>query len=102
VPGGVGPGSPNWQYYLHVHDKMYEAWDQSVALSDRKLLSIVTIKIARDGNIVGVTLKHSSGNKRMDDLALAAARKVQMLEPPPEALVKGSNAEVSVEFQLEG
>ena len=33
---------------------------------------------------------------------MAAARKVQMLEPPPEALVKGSAAEISVDFQMEG
>jgi TonB family protein len=102
VPEGIGPGSPNWQYFLHVHDKMYEAWDNSIAMNDRNLLSVVTIRVARDGNIVSVTLKRSSGNKVMDNSALAAARKVQMLEPPPEALVKGSAAEISVDFQMEG
>jgi TonB family protein len=102
IPGGIGPGSPNWQYYLHVHDKVYEAWDQSVALNDRKLASVIIIKVARDGNIVGVTLRQSSGNKRMDDSAVAAGRKVQMLEPPPSALVKGAVAEILVEISLEG
>jgi len=102
VAGGVGPGSPHWQYYMHVHDRMYEAWEQPGSVNDRKLMAVVTIKIARDGNIVGVTLKRSSGNKLMDNSALAAARKAQMLEPPPAALVKGSAAEISVEFQMEG
>ncbi len=102
VPWGVGQGSPNWRYYQHVHDKMYEGWDQSAALNDRKLMSVVMVKIARDGSIVGVALKRSSGNRRMDELAVAAARKVRMLEPPPDALVKGSCAEIAVEFQLEG
>ncbi len=102
VAGGIGPGSPNWQYYLHIHDKMYEAWEQPGSVNDRKLMAVVTIKVARDGSIVGVTLKRSSGNKLMDSSAMAAARKVQMLEPPPEALVKGSAAEISVDFQMEG
>lgn len=102
VVGGTGPGTPHWQYYLHVHDKMYEAWDQPGSVNDHKLVAVVTIKVARDGNIVGVTLKRSSGNKLMDNSALAAARKVQMLEPPPAALVKGSAAEISVDFQMEG
>lgn len=102
VVGGIGPGSPNWQYYLHVHDRMYEAWEQPGSVNDRKLMAVVTIKVARDGSIVSATIKRSSGNKAMDNSALAAARKVQMLEPPPDVLVKGSAAEISVEFQMEG
>jgi len=102
VVGGIGPGSPHWQYYLHVHDKMYEAWDQPGSVTDRKLMAVVLIKVARDGSIVGVSLKRSSGNKAMDNSALAAARRVQMLEPPPDALLKGATAEISVEFQMEG
>lgn len=102
VAGGIGQGSPNWRYYMHVHDRMYEAWDQPGSVNDRKLMAIVLVKVARDGSIVGVTLKRSSGNKAMDNSALAAARKVRMLEPPPEALVKGSAAEISVDFQMEG
>jgi len=102
VAGGIGQGSPNWRYYRHVHDKMYEAWDQPGSVNDRKLVAVVTIKVARDGSIVSVTLKRSSGNKLMDNSALAAAHKVRMLEPPPDALVKGSAAEISVDFQMEG
>jgi TonB family protein len=81
---------------------MYEAWDQPGSVNDRKLMAVVLVKVARDGSIVGVTLKQSSGNKLMDNSALAAARKVRMLEPPPDALVKGSAAEISVDFQMEG
>ena len=81
---------------------MYEAWEQPGSVNDRKLMAVVTIKVARDGSIVGVTLKRSSGNKLMDSSAMAAARKVQMLEPPPAVLIKGSVAEIAIEFQLEG
>jgi len=102
VPGGIGQGSPNWRYYLHVRDRLYEAWDQPGALQDRKLVAVVVIEVARDGSLVRVTLKRSSGNKQMDNSALAAVRKVRMFEPPPDTLVRGSTAEIVVDFQMEG
>lgn len=100
VVGGIGQGSPHWQYYLHVHDKMYEAWDQPV--NDRNLVSVVMIKVARDGSILGATVQRSSGNRQMDDSALAAANKVRLLEPPPAPLLKGMVAEITINFRVEG
>lgn len=102
VAGGIGQGSPHWQYFLHVRDRLYEAWDQPGVANDRKLTAAVVITVARDGSIVGVTLKRSSGNRLMDNSVLAAVRKVRMLEPPPEPLVKGSTAEIFVDFHMEG
>ncbi|HUK83752.1 MAG TPA: TonB family protein [Verrucomicrobiae bacterium] len=102
VVGGVGQGSPNWQYYEHVHDLMYEAWEQPGQLLDKKLVAVVLIRVARDGSITDVELKSSSGNKLMDDSAIAAVRKVQRLDPPPDALVKDSTANITVNFQVEG
>jgi len=98
--GGTGPGSPFWDYYMHVHDQMYEAWEQPGDVNDRKLVAVVLLKIARDGSITKVELESSSGNQSMDKSALAAARKVLRLDPPPEALVKGSFAPIAVYFQL--
>jgi len=100
VAGGIGQGSPHWQYYLHVHDKMYEAWDQPV--NDRNLVSVVMIKVARDGSIVGATVQRSSGNRQMDESAVAAANKVRLLEPPPAPLLKGAVAEITINFRVEG
>jgi TonB family protein len=102
VVGGVGQGSPFWQYYQHVHDRMYEAWEQPGQVLDKKLVATVLVRVARDGTITDVTLKSSSGNKLMDDSALATARRVQRLEPPPDALVKDSAANIMVDFQVEG
>ena len=101
IPGGIGQGSPFWEYYQHVHDQMYEAWEQP-GQADKRLASLILIHVARDGTITDVELKNSSGNKLMDDSALAAARKVQRLEPPPGALVKGATADITVNFQVEG
>jgi TonB family protein len=102
VAGGIGAGSPFWEYYQHVHDKMYHAWEQPGSVTDRKLMSVVMLKVGRDGSVMDVSLKRSSGNRVMDDSALSAARKVQMLQPPPDALVRDSAANISVEFQMEG
>lgn len=102
VAGGVGQGSPYWQYYQGVHDLMYEAWEQPGSVIDKTLVATVMIRIARDGSIASVELPRSSGNRLMDDSALAAARKVEHLEPPPDGLLKGSTANITVDFQVEG
>ena len=102
VPGGVGQGTPFWQYYQGVHDQMYQAWEQPGTALDKKLVATVMIKVAKDGSITDVELHRSSGNKLMDESALTAARKVLRLDPPPDALVKGSTADITVDFQVEG
>jgi TonB family protein len=102
IAGGVGQGSPFWDYYQHVHDQMYQAWEQPGQLIDNRLVATVIIQVARDGTITNVTLKNSSGSKLMDDSAVTAARNVQRLEPPPDALVKGATANITVDFQVEG
>ena len=102
IPGGIGSGSPFWEYYQHVHDQMYEAWEQPGQVVDKKLIATVMIRVARDGTVTDVSLRNSSGNKLMDESALAAAHKVPRLEPPPDALVKDSTANITVDFQVEG
>jgi TonB family protein len=103
IAGGVGKGSPFWSYYLHVHDVMYEAWDQpgKNADIDKKLVTTILLRVARDGRIDGVRLQHSSGNQLMDNSALAAAQSVPKLDPLPDGL-GGDHAEISVNFRLEG
>jgi TonB family protein len=103
IAGGVGQGSPFWSYYLRVHDVMYEAWDQpgKAVDFDKKLVTTVLLRVARDGRIDGVRLAHSSGNQLMDDSVLSAAHRVPRLDPLPEGL-GGDFAEISVNFRLEG
>ena len=103
MAGGVGKGSPFWSYYMHVHDRMYEAWEQpgQAVGFDKKLVATILLRIARDGRIDGVRLERSSSNKLMDDSALGAARSVPRLDPLPQGL-GGDYAEISVNFRLEG
>jgi TonB family protein len=103
VAGGIGKGSPFWSYYLRVHDKMYEAWEQpGQALNwDKNLMTTIVIRVARDGRILETRLINSSGNKVMDDSAVSAARRVPRLDPLPDGLGH-EFADISVNFQLEG
>lgn len=103
IAGGIGKGSPFWSYYMQVHDRMYEAWEQpgQAVGFDKKLVATILLRVARDGRIDGVRLQHSSGNKLMDDSALTAAHNVPRLDPLPEGL-GGDFAEISVNFRLEG
>ena len=102
VVGGVGQGSANWKYFEHVHDVMYEAWEQPGSALDKRLIATVELRVARDGSITDVSLRIPSGNKVMDDSVLSAARKVQRLDPPPDNLVRGVTANITVDFQVEG
>ena len=103
IAGGVGKGSQFWSYYMHVHDRMYEAWDQpgQATSLDKKLVTTIVLHVARDGRIEGVRLEHPSGNKLMDDSAMTAAHSVPRLDPLPDGL-GGDFAEISVNFRLEG
>lgn len=102
VIGGIGKGSPFWWYYLHIRDRMYEAWERPAEATDwdRRLMTTVLVRVARDGRVLQVTLKVPSGNSLMDQTALAAARRVTRLDPLPDGL-GGETADIMVNFQLE-
>ena len=101
VAGGVGKGSP-WWYYQQVHDRLYEGWEQpGEALNwDKRIVTTLSIRVARDGRVVAAILKNPSGNKLMDDSALAAANSVPRLDPLPEGL-GDEFADILVNFRLE-
>jgi TonB family protein len=103
VVGGMGKGTPYWWYYQHVHDRMYEAWERPAEAAnwDKKLMSTVMLRVARDGKILEVKLQDPSGNKLMDETAVAAAKKVPRLDPLPDGM-KGDTVDISVNFSLEG
>ena len=100
--GGIGQGTPNARYLQHVHDVLYEAWEQPGSALDKRLITTIHLRIARDGSIADASVKIGSGNKLMDDSVLAAVRKVPRLEPPPPALVRGEFAIIPVNFSVEG
>jgi len=100
--GGIGQGTPNARYLQHVHDVLYEAWEQPGSALDKRLITTIHLRIARDGSIAEASVKIGSGNKLMDESVLAAVRKVPRLEPPPAILVHGEYAVIPVNFSVEG
>jgi TonB family protein len=99
--GGGSPGQPNdfSAYFNHVFQAMYGAWHPPLGLSDG-LTSKVLIRVERDGTISKVSLAQPSGNKPMDDSAIAAAKSVKKLNPLPDELGK-EFAEITVHFKIQ-
>lgn len=100
--GGMGrSGQPNpfAGYFQKVFQEMYAAWTPPLGL-DNGLVARVLIRVEKSGAITKVSLVASSGNRTMDDSALAAANRVKKLPPPPEDL--GSPfAEIIVHFKIQ-
>jgi TonB family protein len=96
---GVGPGSPFASYYKHVHDEMYEAWEQPKQLTGQGLMATVVLRVARNGQILNAEMRVPSGNRDLDESALAAVRRVQKLRPLPDGL-GDAHADIVVNFKL--
>lgn len=100
--GGTGSsGQPNpyaW-YFQKIFQEMYAAWTPPLGL-DNGLVSRVLIRVEKNGAITKVSLAAPSGNRAMDDSALAAAHRVKKLPPPPEEL-GNPFAEIIVHFKIQ-
>ena len=97
--GGAGQPSPFAWYYQRIFQEMYAAWQPPFGL-DEGLVAQVLIRVEKTGTITRVSLTASSGNKAMDDSALAAANRVKNLPPLPEGL-GSSFAEITVHFKVQ-
>jgi TonB family protein len=97
--GGAGQPNPFAWYFNRVFEEMYAAWQPPFGL-DEGLRTQVLIRVEKNGIITKVSLAASSGNKSMDDSALAAANHVKKLPPLPDGL-GGSFAEITVNFKVQ-
>ncbi len=102
--GGIGKGTPYWWYYEHIRQRMYEAWDRPGQAADLRkgMMATITVTVAQDGRVLDVKLTGRSGSALMDESALAAARRVERLNPLPDGFAKGVTADIAVNFELEG
>ncbi len=80
-------GNPNEfaAYYNQIKQMMEEAWKVPLGL-DENLQPQISIRIEKNGAVSKVSLARSSGNKSMDDSALAAANSVKKLPAVPDGL----------------
>ena len=99
--GGNKDSNFGW-YHTMLKDKFTSRWDQPLSLvqSGQNYKTIITIKIARSGQIVEANVTESSGNATMDESVLTAAKRVLQVEPLPKGLGEADGYEVPIAFNL--
>lgn len=101
TPHQGGEAFPFSWYLALVRQKMYEAWDQPSELAGAGLVTVVSIRVQRDGSITGRELVRSSGNTVVDDSVMKAVRSVSRLKELP-AGFGGAYKDITIEFELTG
>ena len=99
--GGSGTNEFAW-YYEMLDDRFTSRWEQplSIVRSTQAFVTTLKIRIAKDGTIQLREIANSSGNPLMDESVLAAAKKVESVEPLPAGL-GGDTYEVNIQFKLD-
>jgi len=69
-------------YYGTIKAQVNENWSHPVGVKDN-ISVIASIKIARDGRLLDVTVEESSGNRAFDDSLVKAVRKAAPFPPLP-------------------
>ena len=110
VGRGVGAGREGGRadapdlggYYRHIHDRFYQPWEQPKTLirTGKALRVLLSLRIAKDGEILERKIVEGSGNEEMDKSVMVAANKVLKIERLPDG-VKKDPFEVSIEFKLD-
>ena len=100
--GGTGDPPFGW-YFSMLHDRFHNRWEQptSIVHTGADFVTTLKIRIARDGTISHREIVNSSGNPVMDESVLAAANKVQQIDPLPAGLGNGEFFEIKVNFKLD-
>ena len=84
-----------------LHDRFYGQWDQPTSpLQSGKMTTVVWLKIARDGRILGSRVVGPSGDALMDQSVQSALERVTRVDPLP-AAIPGDSWEVKIAFERE-
>jgi TonB family protein len=96
---GKGPGLPGsstgssgafdpilQKYYADVWEKIEESWHSPSLSVSKGLLTVVSIKIRKDGRIADWTIEQRSGNRAYDESIARALRSIDTLPPFPPSL----------------
>jgi TonB family protein len=91
LPGASGGGSgiidPTLQkYYADVWERIEESWHSPSLSVSKNLLTIVSIKIRKDGRITDWAIEQRSGNRAYDESIARALRSIDTLPPFPPSL----------------
>jgi TonB family protein len=99
---GVFFDNENFQYAYYANSiirtvSSYWNWNESYS----SLRAVVFFRIARNGTIISVEVKNSSGNKRFDTNAVNAVKRAERFAPLPESY-KQNSLGVYFEFKYRG
>ncbi|MGA3174583.1 MAG: TonB family protein [Syntrophorhabdales bacterium] len=93
APGIPGSGTPSGpfdpvlqKYYADVWEKIQESWHSPNLSVTKGLLTVVSIKIRKDGRITDWTIEQRSGNRAYDESIARALRSIDTLPPIPASL----------------
>ena len=85
--GGSGTMDPVLQkYYADVWERIQESWHSPSLSVSKGLLTVVSIKIRKDGRIIDWTIEQRSGNRAYDESIARALRSIDTLPPLPPSL----------------
>ncbi len=87
-PTSKSQGHIGGDYYSMVVNRIKEQWIYPESI-DKDLLTIVIIRIAKDGGITIDNIEKSSGNPLFDRSVLRAINKSSPLPPPPQEIEIG-------------
>ncbi|MGD0230597.1 MAG: cell envelope integrity protein TolA [Syntrophorhabdales bacterium] len=100
--GGSGPFDPVLQkYYADVWERIQESWHSPNVSAGKNLLTVVSIRIRKDGRITDWTIERRSGNRAYDESIARALRSINLLPPIPSPLNTDS-IEVGFNFHPPG
>ena len=98
--GGGGTVDPLLQkYYMDIMQKIQEVWRKPAALK-KDLLTLLTIKVRRDGTVVDISVDQASGNRAYDESINRAIRAAEPLPRIPTA-VKEDLMDIGLRFHPE-
>lgn len=105
-PGKTGSGSGasefGW-YFSMLHDRFHARWEQptSIVRNAQEFTTTLKIRISKDGTILHREIVRTSGDTLMDESVMAAAERVQQIDPLPAGLGTGDVFEVNIAFKLD-
>lgn len=100
--GGSGASEFGW-YFSMIHDRFHNRWEQptSIVRATQEFVTTLKIRINKDGAILSREIVRSSGDVVMDESVMAAAQRVQQIDPLPAGLGADGVFEVHVAFKLD-
>ena len=95
----ASPGRFDW-YYESLREIMYGAWIPPRSLSKRSgLVTVVVIRVFRDGTLGRREMRKSSGNPLMDQSVMDAVKSISRVDPLPGGL-GAAYEDITVDFEL--